>query len=182
MNIHRAKKLPVVVEVTDVITPENIAEIAAWCGAVLSGGPAYTLTVITLEGPAYTIGVGNRIIRGVRGEHYPIAETIFRETYRVLPPPPTAVERGWQRDAANQRWVKVLEEGADGPVTVDVTDEQLRAFETSQRANGQDLLRGVRGSERLERCCTWLATQALATSGGSATTDAGPAAEIAGAH
>lgn len=78
----RFRKLPVEIEVSEPLTLENAPAIAAWVGAdaeVRPGG----LLIATLEG-AHHASWGDRIVRGVRGEHYPVKPDIFAETYEPV--------------------------------------------------------------------------------------------------
>jgi hypothetical protein len=82
MMIHRYRKRPIVIEASDPITAQNIKDIAVWCNGLIRdpelGLP--WITIATLEGNL--VGdVGDRIIRGVQGEFYPIKPSIFDATY-----------------------------------------------------------------------------------------------------
>lgn len=73
------RKKPVEIDATEPLTKDNAAEIAAWVGSdaeVREGG----LLIATLEG-AHHASWGDRIVRGVRGEHYPVKPDIFDATY-----------------------------------------------------------------------------------------------------
>lgn len=86
----RYRKKPVVIEAMRV-TPENVDEVAAWCGGRVhreakSSDPTdvYTaLDIPTLEGVmrAQTYRGGDYIIRGVQGEFYPCKPDIFEASY-----------------------------------------------------------------------------------------------------
>jgi hypothetical protein len=81
------RKRPVAVEASDPITAQNMSEIAAWCnGAIRS--PSGTDTevgslgiVIPNQAGNLQAELGDRIIRGVQGEFYPIKPAIFDATY-----------------------------------------------------------------------------------------------------
>jgi hypothetical protein len=45
--------------------------------------------VVTLEG-SMRVNVGDWIVRGVEGEHYPVKDEIFRKTYALVDDPPSA--------------------------------------------------------------------------------------------
>lgn len=84
------RKKPVIVEAVR-LTAENVYDVAAWCGgrAVEETSPrdhsdVYTgLDIPTLEG-RMRANEGDYIIRGVKGEFYPIKEAIFREAYEPV--------------------------------------------------------------------------------------------------
>lgn len=87
------RKKPVVIEAMRV-TPQNVSEVAAWCGGRVvteakSSDPTdvYTgLDIPTLEGVmrAQTYHGGDYVIRGVRGEFYPVKPDVFEQTYEVV--------------------------------------------------------------------------------------------------
>lgn len=61
-------------------TGSNSAKIGDW-GAQCAYGPENgELTIYTLEGPLRALP-GDWIIRGVKGEYYPIRQDIFEATY-----------------------------------------------------------------------------------------------------
>lgn len=84
------RKKPVVVEAWRV-TPENVREVAVWCGGRVvevekPGDPSdvyVALKIPTLEGvmTAETYHGGDWVIRGVQGEFYPCKPDIFEATY-----------------------------------------------------------------------------------------------------
>ena len=84
------RKRPVVIEAMQV-TPENVAEVAAWCGGRVfreakASDPTdvyVALDIPTLEGVmrAQTYHGGDFVIRGVSGEFYPCKPDIFALTY-----------------------------------------------------------------------------------------------------
>jgi hypothetical protein len=83
--IQRYRKRPVVIEASEPITESNIVDIADWCHGLvrtLEIQPPWTLgiTVTTREGDLKA-DIGDRIIRGVQGEFYPIKPDIFDATY-----------------------------------------------------------------------------------------------------
>ena len=82
MNINKAIKRPIEIEVSDPLTPQNAGEIAEWCNATVNAVDN-TFTVPTREG-SLRARHGDRIIRGVRGECYPIGGDIFDETYDIV--------------------------------------------------------------------------------------------------
>jgi len=78
-------KKPIPIEAYQ-ITVENAEELAAWSNSVVTKRPDGTISgmmVLTLEG-AMTGSVGDYLIRGVRGEHYFCAKSIFEETYEKV--------------------------------------------------------------------------------------------------
>jgi hypothetical protein len=81
--IKEYRKRPVVIQASEPITKENILKIAEWCmGAVSQSGLSNQpwITISTLEGP-HVADLGDRVIRGVHGEFYPIKPAIFDATY-----------------------------------------------------------------------------------------------------
>ena len=77
------RKKPVVIEARE-FTVESMRDVAAWC----EGEWRYEdgdeskpyIAIQTLEG-RMTADVGDFIIRGVKGEHYPCKPDIFAQTY-----------------------------------------------------------------------------------------------------
>ena len=79
----------------EVIARRRPIEVRAWqfiagakppkwvADAVEDAGDDYSLYVKTLEGEVYAVP-GDWIVRGVKGEIYPIAGDIFRETYDIV--------------------------------------------------------------------------------------------------
>lgn len=86
----RYRKKPVVVEAVRVGTnPDQIAEVIAWArkgGADVAavgevdGYDEHVIAINTLEG-TMAAAPGDWIIRGVEGEFYPCAASIFDQTY-----------------------------------------------------------------------------------------------------
>ena len=95
----RYRKKPVIIEAV-ALTPKNVREVAAWCGGrvveeVKPSDPSdvyLALDIPTLEGvmrgetmdPSGRYPHGDWIIKGARGEFYPIEDSIFRETYEAV--------------------------------------------------------------------------------------------------
>lgn len=92
----RYRKKPVVVEGELRLSADNIEEVAEWTmkGIVASGardtdvwailaGPDAHLDINTLEG-VMRADVGDYVIRGVQGEHYPCKADIFAATYEQV--------------------------------------------------------------------------------------------------
>lgn len=93
------RKKPVVIEATrfpvevpDDLTPEYsqaITDLAKWCGgdfqSDLEGMFEPRINIPTLEG-VMTASPGDWIIKGVKGEFYPIKEEIFLATYEAVTP------------------------------------------------------------------------------------------------
>jgi len=87
------RKKPVVIDAMRV-TPENVEEVAVWCGGrVFSEAKAsdptdvyIALDIPTLEGVvrAQTYHGGDYIIKGVQGEFYPCKPDIFAATYEPV--------------------------------------------------------------------------------------------------
>lgn len=74
------RKKPVVIDAVQ-FTGENYDEIAAFCPAVWwEGGNGI---IPTLEGD-HRAGVGDWIIKGVKGEFYPCKPDIFEATYDTV--------------------------------------------------------------------------------------------------
>lgn len=76
----RYRKKPVVIEAVqyDGTNEQEIARFAGLDASVF--GRDRALVIYTLEGNM-SVSVGDYVIRGVAGEHYPIKEHIFLETY-----------------------------------------------------------------------------------------------------
>lgn len=77
--LKKYKKKPVSVSVSNQITLENIRDIAEWCGGTWTPDVPI-IRIPTLEG-MMEANLGSRVIQGVKGEFYPIVESIFVETY-----------------------------------------------------------------------------------------------------
>jgi len=63
-------------------TGNNFDELQDFCGEDISGVMVYNkpIRILTLEGPIFA-QVGDWIICGVKGEHYPCKPDIFEQTY-----------------------------------------------------------------------------------------------------
>lgn len=73
-------KKPVEIE-AQLITEDNIQEIAVWCDGLYDTRDPYpSIVIYTLEG-AMTARIGDYIIKGVNGEFYPCKADIFAKTY-----------------------------------------------------------------------------------------------------
>lgn len=85
------RKKPLVIEaVTWYGKYTSPGEWPEWFNAAVKDGTIWLnlnghLRIKTLAG-AMTVGVGDKIIRGIRGELYPVEDDIFRETYEPEPP------------------------------------------------------------------------------------------------
>lgn len=83
--INKYRKKPVVIEAIR-FNGENRELIANWLGAEISSGRIRDcifedlIQIETLEG-VMTANVGDWIVKGVKGEFYPVKDDIFRETY-----------------------------------------------------------------------------------------------------
>lgn len=85
MSLYRKK--PVVVEARQInsLDYDECSETMSWCGGYY---PAYMpdddvmFAIETLEGPMY-VRNGTWVIKGVEGEFYPCADSVFRATYEV---------------------------------------------------------------------------------------------------
>lgn len=82
----RYRKKPVVIEALQ-LDRTNALEIADWSGGYCLNATVLGLMTVhipTLEGEM-TASVGDYIIRGVNGEHYPCKPDIFLKTYDPVP-------------------------------------------------------------------------------------------------
>ena len=80
-----ARKKPVEVEVMQLLN-SNYDIVANWCKGLLikrSDNFEPSIQILTLEG-VVTARLNDYIIKGVRGEFYPVARVIFEETYEVI--------------------------------------------------------------------------------------------------
>lgn len=77
------RKKPVVIEARRLPLERSAetAAIAAWCGGV-DCRDAGSVLIHTLEGDMYA-RPGDWVIQGIKGEHYPVKDDIFRETYEA---------------------------------------------------------------------------------------------------
>lgn len=77
---------PVTVAITGPLTAANRGEIVAWIvagGGHAEAGPdgaPFALVVDTPEGQ-FSASFGDRIVRGTRGEHYPVKPAPFADRY-----------------------------------------------------------------------------------------------------
>ncbi len=80
----RYRKKPVVIDAIQ-FTGDNVAEIAEHLQLELvdAGEDATEIVIETLEGDM-TARVGDWIVRGIRGEGYPVKPQIFEETYELV--------------------------------------------------------------------------------------------------
>lgn len=81
-DTRRYRKKPVEIEAAGPLTHENAAGIAYWCGGRVSRA-LDKVAIETLEG-VVTASLGDYVIRGVQGEHYPCKPDIFAVTYEVV--------------------------------------------------------------------------------------------------
>ena len=72
-----ARKFPPVVSIRDQL------ELAAWCKGSVAGREAEKILIPTLEG-VMTAARGDWIIKGVKGEFYPVKPDIFEATYEAV--------------------------------------------------------------------------------------------------
>lgn len=73
------RKKPVVIEAVR-YDGTNLKELENFVGGLRYGEGPYEIFIPTLEG-MMQISVGDYVIRGVRGEHYPCKPDIFEKTY-----------------------------------------------------------------------------------------------------
>lgn len=92
------RKRPVIVEAVQYTDEASAEQIIAWTKGTATpafwadplpsehGGPPMTLRVKTLESGdgSHIVGVGDFVIRGVSGEHYPCKADIFAATYEPV--------------------------------------------------------------------------------------------------
>jgi hypothetical protein len=90
VNVMKVLKKPVVVDAVE-IDADNYEEVARWCGGRVGtfwhpalGESVTAIEVETLEGPHWAVPGMDLMIRGVRGEFYPIKIDIFDETYDIV--------------------------------------------------------------------------------------------------
>ena len=77
------RKKPVVIEAYQ-LRPDNIKTLEEWCGGSIKGTSLpvelQCIDIQTLEGEMRA-EMGDWIIRGIKGEHYPCMRDIFETTY-----------------------------------------------------------------------------------------------------
>lgn len=91
MAAGRYRKRPVVVEALRIVDHYGVSNwhgVAAWCGGSVEYGPldgtvTRYIAISTLEG-VMVARVGDWVIRGVQGEHYPCKPDIFEQTYEPV--------------------------------------------------------------------------------------------------
>lgn len=85
MTAQQYRKKPVVIEAVQ-YRGDNAEDIVAWVESGEARGFTHAAThegqlhVVTLEG-TMTVALGDYVIRGVQGEHYPCKPDIFDQTY-----------------------------------------------------------------------------------------------------
>ncbi len=84
MEPQRFRKKPVTIEALR-LTPDNFSEVTLWCkGEYHPGGlTGPHVCVETLNG-VVSAHPGDWIIKGIKGEFYPCANRIFKETYESV--------------------------------------------------------------------------------------------------
>lgn len=82
--ILKAKKKPVEVEVIQYKDIDSLTEILLWCRSKAKYRRIkQQLFIETLEG-TLEAKLGDYIIKGVKGEFYPVEKSIFEETYDIV--------------------------------------------------------------------------------------------------
>ena len=76
------RKLPVVIQAVQYIG-SNVPEINTFTKDTTQITPEGTLFIPTLEG-LMVVGVGDYVIKGVKGEFYPCKPDIFKQTYESV--------------------------------------------------------------------------------------------------
>lgn len=83
-NPGKYTKKPVTVEAFQ-YTGENYLELSVWTRGYITKADGdegkYCRVLDTLHGSWITFGIGDWIIRGLKGEYYPVTETIFHDLY-----------------------------------------------------------------------------------------------------
>lgn len=92
MPVQRYRKKPVEIEALRLDNATTPDEAARWCGGRVTypggrytGGGPILIEIDTLEG-VMTAQPGDWIVRGVKGEFYPVKPDIFAATYDALEP------------------------------------------------------------------------------------------------
>lgn len=81
----KVRKKPVIVEAMQLLN-SNYDIVANWCKGLLikrSDNFEPSIQIMSLEG-LMTARLNDYIIKGVRGEFYPVAKVIFEETYEII--------------------------------------------------------------------------------------------------
>lgn len=83
-SAERFRKRPVEIEAMQLL-PSNEGNVASWCGSAIEHvrGEMPTLSITTLEG-VMLASMGDWIVKGVKGEFYPVREDIFYATYEKV--------------------------------------------------------------------------------------------------
>jgi hypothetical protein len=91
LDIQQWRKKPVVVSAV-LLTEDNTVEVARWCDGTVrwrikssDGDEWQTVDIPTLEG-TMTAVPGTYVVRGTRGEFYPVHHDPFHDTFEHLPP------------------------------------------------------------------------------------------------
>lgn len=87
MNVAKYRKTALIEAV--LLTDDNGAAVAAWCGGTLRGGPGGgskggSVIIDALEGREVATP-GCYVAKGIDGEFWPIQGDIFQRTYEVVP-------------------------------------------------------------------------------------------------
>jgi hypothetical protein len=82
MNVARYRKRPVVIEAVRVNSQDydGMCQIMDWCGGRSVDFDGHVIAIDTLEGTMYA-DPGDWVIKGVKGEFYPVKPDIFDATY-----------------------------------------------------------------------------------------------------
>lgn len=125
------QKKPVVIQAMKLAnrnTPEAVAE---WCGGRINklpytgGGPVCTIVIPTLEGEMEA-NRGDWIVKGVKGEFYPVKPDIFSETYEEPSPVPSPSELCVNGAGGNRTPGPREDEIAELRARVEALENQLR--------------------------------------------------------
>jgi len=83
-GVRRYRKLPAVIDAVR-LTEKNLEQAARWCDGEVVNLNSQTrgVAICTLEGTMIA-NVGDYLIRGVEGEHYPCKPNIFKATYEQV--------------------------------------------------------------------------------------------------
>lgn len=86
LKIKYYRKKPVAIEAVQ-LTRENALEVLAWINSKATDRLTQTfdngLSIATLEG-VMKANYGDYIVKGVKGEFYPVREDIFEQTYEEI--------------------------------------------------------------------------------------------------
>lgn len=82
MPVIRCRKKPIVLDAMQ-WTGDNLPELQAWCPDLIVDWPGPHIYIHTLEGME-RVERNAYVLKGTRGEYWPVRQDIFEDTYDVV--------------------------------------------------------------------------------------------------